>query len=397
MTVRGIATPEEVKQGLVSDVYFLRAHEVIAAEGADSRVTAEFSAGHLPSGYAWGIVTGIPDCLAILQDKPVDAWAMPEGTVLAAGEPVLTITADYLTFGALETALLGLLCHSSGVATRAARCKLAADGRTVLSFGARRVHPCVAPMVEYNAFLGGCDGVAMVRSARELGIEPMGTMPHALVILLGDVVRAALAFDRHVDQAVPRIALVDTFEDEKRESLRVAEALGDRLAGVRLDTPSSRRGDMVEILREVRWELDLRGFHAVRLFLSGGLDEGTIPPYNPYVVGYGVGTAISNAPVVDFAMDIVEVDELPTAKRGKRSGKKQVWLCPSCGSRTLRPWNAPQSRCPCGAATQGLLQQVMRSGAPVLDEIPPDGIRHHVLEQLSGPAGRWLDRAAAHC
>ncbi len=394
--MRGIATPEEVKQGLVSDVYFLRAQKVIAAEGADRLVTAEFTAGHLPTGYAWGIATGIADCVSILQDVPVDVWAVREGSVFGPGEPVLTITANYLAFGALETALLGLLCHSSGVATRAARCKLAADGRTVLSFGARRVHPCVAPMVEYNAFLGGCDGVAAVRSATELGLEPVGTMPHALVILLGDVVKAALAFDKHVEQTVPRVALVDTFEDEKRESLRVAEALGNRLAGVRLDTPSSRRGDLIEILKEVRWELDLRGFQAVKLFLSGGLDERTIPLYNAYVEGYGVGTAISAAPVVDFAMDIVEVDHLPTAKRGKRSGKKQVWLCRSCGTRSLRPWNAPGSRCSCGAPMHGLLYQLMRGGSRVQDETPPDETRHYVLEQLAGPARGWLERAAAH-
>jgi nicotinate phosphoribosyltransferase len=395
--MRGIATVDEVRQGLVSDVYFLRAHDIIEAEGADKKVTAEFTAGHLPQGYSWGVVTGLADCLSVLEGRLVDAWAMPEGTLFGPGEPVFTITGPYLTFGVLETALLGLLCQGSGIATRAARCKLAAEGRTVLSFGARRVHPCVAPMVELNAYLGGCDAVAVVRSAKELGIDPVGTMPHALVILLGDVVRAVEAFDRHVDSNVPRIALVDTFEDEKTESLRVAEALGTRLAGVRLDTPSSRRGNLAEILREVRWELDLRGHRYVKIYLSGGLNEASIPLYNRYVQGYGVGTAISNAPVVDLAMDIVEVEGHPLAKRGKLSGKKQVWLCRECGARRVLPSDHKEPGCPCGSAMEGLLTRVMAGGAPVLEQAEANEIRRHVLEQLSGSARRGLERAPAHC
>ena len=126
----------------------------------------------------------------------------------------------YTDFGALETSMLGLICQASGVATKAARCKKAADGRPVISFGARRMHPVIAPMVERNAFVGGCDGVSVIKSAEMIGEEASGTMPHALILLMGDTVTAARAFDEVIDKAVKRIVLVDTFNDEKVEALR---------------------------------------------------------------------------------------------------------------------------------------------------------------------------------
>jgi len=116
------------------------------------------------------------------------------------------------------------------------------------------------------------------------------------------------------------LSLIDTFNDEKFEAIRCAEALGERLTAVRFDTPSSRRGDMVELLREVRWELDIRGYKHVKLFVSGGLDEYEILQLNEVADAYGVGTAISNAPTINFAMDIVEIEGKPIAKRGKMAG-----------------------------------------------------------------------------
>ena len=105
---------------------------------------------------------------------------------------------------------------------------------------ARHVHPSVADQMDYASVVGGCIGASTPAGARLAGLSPTGTMPHALVLIFGDTVRAAQAFDRHIDPDVPRIVLVDTFKDEAEESLRVAEALGERLWGVRLDTPSER-------------------------------------------------------------------------------------------------------------------------------------------------------------
>src|SRR4029434_3889837 len=96
------------------------------------------------------------------------------------------------------------------------------------------------------------------------------TSPHALCLMVGDTVDALRAFHEVVEPKVRRVALIDTLQDEKFEALRVAEALGQDLYAVRLDTRSSRRGDLYRILEEVRWELDLRGFDHVRLVASGG-------------------------------------------------------------------------------------------------------------------------------
>jgi nicotinate phosphoribosyltransferase len=116
--------------------------------------------------------------------------------------------------------------------------------------------------------------------------------------------------------------LCDTWCDEKAESLRAAEC---GAAAVRLDTPRSRRGNMRAIVEEVRWELDTHGHKEVKIFLSGGVTREDVILYRDCVDAFGVGGAIANAPVIDFAMDIVEIEGKAKAKRGKRSGVKQVY------------------------------------------------------------------------
>ena len=181
-----------------------------------------------------------------------------------------------------------------------------------------------------------------------------------------------------------RVALIDTFSDEKFETLRVAEKLGKNLYAVRLDTPSSRRGSLLNILKEVRWELDLRGYQHVKLFTSGGLDESSIIELTEVADAYGIGTAISNAPMLDFSLDIVEIDRKPIAKKGKPSGRKQVWRCKQCLNSRVVPWqHHPQESCMCGSEFELGLKSKIQDGV-VQDESPsPQGIRNYVIEQLS--------------
>ena len=254
-----------------------------------------------------------------------------------------------------------------------------------MSFGARRMHPALAPVIDRCAYIGGCDGVSVVLSAELLGLEPAGTMPHALILMLGDVGEAIRRFDEIVDPKVARVALVDTFCDEKAESLRAADAIGKKLAAVRLDTPGSRRGDMAKILEEVRWELDLRGFEHVKIMVSGGLDEYEILKLNEFADGYGVGTSIANARTVDFALDIVEIEGKPVAKRGKKSGRKQVLRCNDCFATLVGPHSYPQSHlsCPCGGARRDLLRPAIRDGSIVAEAKPELQVRQFVLDQLS--------------
>ena len=267
-----VATPEQIKAGQVTDVYFQRTAAILDAKGLDAYVRAEFTAKSLPAKWEWAIFAGLAEVTYLLDGIGVNVRAMEEGALFRSLEPVLEIEGSYREFGVYETAVLGLLCQASGIATRAARCRLAAGSdRRLISFGARRMHPAIAPMIERAAYLGGCDGVAVVASAELLGTEPVGTMPHALVLLLGDTVRATQAFHDVIDKNVPRISLIDTFHDEKFAALEVAEALGSDLTALRLDTPGSRRGDLREIVDEVRWELDLRGYEDIEIFVSGGI------------------------------------------------------------------------------------------------------------------------------
>jgi nicotinate phosphoribosyltransferase len=148
-------------------------------------------------------------------------------------------------------------------------------------------------------------------------------MPHSLVLIFGDTVRAAEAFDRHLGADVPRIVLVDTFKDEAEESLRVAKALGDRLYGVRLDTPSERGRVTPDLVREVRARLDLAGYGHVKIIVSGGLTPDRIRTFKEAeapVDSYAVGSYISGATPIDFTGDLKEIDGQPIAKRGRIPG-----------------------------------------------------------------------------
>ncbi|MEW5803790.1 MAG: nicotinate phosphoribosyltransferase [bacterium] len=331
-----IATEDEIKAGAVTDVYFQRTEQILRQKGIDQQVVAEVTMKDAPSGWNWGVLAGIEEAARLLEGLPIDVCAMAEGTLFGVEQPVLTIEGKYLDFLKYETSLLGLLCQASGIATKASRCRKAAGERILASFGARRMHPAIAPMIERSAFIGGCNGVAVTKSAELIHEEPVGTMPHSLILLIGDTVAASSAFHEIIDPKVNRVALIDTFCDEKEEAIRVARQLGQNLFAVRLDTPSSRRGNMRHILEEVRWELNLRGFQQVKLFVSGGIDEYKILELNPVADAYGVGTYISNAPVSDFALDIVEVAGQPLAKRGKKSGRKTLLRCPQCFQTYIR-------------------------------------------------------------
>ncbi|MBI5097036.1 MAG: nicotinate phosphoribosyltransferase [Nitrospirae bacterium] len=379
---------DDIKAGRTTDVYFDRTIRILKAKGIDKWVKAEFIAKNFPDEWEWGVFAGIEESLSLFEGMKINVRAMPEGTLFKTYQPVLEIEGMYTDFGLFETAILGFLCQASGIATKAARCKKAAGERGVISFGARRMHPSIAPMVERSAYIGGCDGVAVVMSGELIGEDPMGTMPHALVILMGNSVEATKAFHEVIEPKVKRVALVDTFGDEKFESIAVAEAMGDKLYGVRLDTPASRRGNFLRILEEVRWELDIRGYRHVKLFVSGGLDEDKIVELNPLVDAYGVGTSISSARVIDFAMDIIEVEGKPLAKRGKMSGSKRVLRCDSCYQFRMIPYEDPKpqsqvSKCDCGKVFKDILLPVVEDGKIVGKRPSTRKIREYVLRQLA--------------
>ncbi|CUX76792.1 Nicotinate phosphoribosyltransferase [Thermococcus chitonophagus] len=376
-----IASEEDIKAGKTTDVYFIRTKKILEAKNIHKKVLADVTTTSLPKNWKWGVLVGVEEVAKLLEGLPVNVYAMPEGTIFHPYEPVLQIEGYYEDFGIYETALLGMLSQASGIATAALRIKIAAKFKPVYSFGIRHMHPAIAPMIDRAAFIGGCDGVSGVLGAEMIGEKAVGTMPHALIITVGDQVKAWKYFDEVIEEEVPRIALVDTFYDEKVEAVMAAEALGKRLFAVRLDTPSSRRGNFRKIIEEVRWELNVRGYDWVKIFISGGLDEEKIKEIVDVADAFGVGGAIASAKPIDFALDIVEVEGKPMTKRGKLSGRKQVYRCEN-GHYHVVPANKKLEKCPvCGAEVEPLLKPIIENGEIVAEFPKAREIREYVLEQ----------------
>ena len=307
--------------GDTADVYFHRTLSVLRGEGINPVVAMEF----FPARS--GILCGIREVKAlltkVLPEHSREVWAMGEGQPVQAKEVALRVKAPYASFGLYETAICGILSSCTGWATAAREVVDTAQGIPVFSFGARHVHPNIAGVMDYAAVVGGCVTCSSVLGARLADVVAAGTMPHSLILVMGDTVKATVAFDKHMPQDVPRISRVDTFKDEAEESLNVARALKDRLKGVRLDTPGERGSVTVDLVKEVRARLNLAGFSHVEVVVSGGLSLERIRAFveqGAPVDAFGVGGAITSAPPNDFTGDIHEVEGKPTAKRGRIPG-----------------------------------------------------------------------------
>lgn len=320
MTHPGFPIQPNVISGDTADVYFARGQSVLASAGLDPTVTMEVFPGRD------GLLCGADEAIQLLGQVlggRGEVWALGDGDPVARKEVALRIRAPYSAFGLYETAYLGILASQTGWATAARRIVEAAHPVPVLSFGARHVHPHVADRLEYASIVGGCATGATPAGTRLAGKSPSGTMPHAMVLIFGDTLEAVEAFDRAVPAEVPRVALVDTFRDEAEEAVRVARAMGDRLWGVRLDTPSERGRVTPELVKEVRARLDQAGFPGIKIVVSGGVDLERIELFKREgapVDSYGVGSAISSAPPIDFTADLKEIEGKPIAKRGRIPG-----------------------------------------------------------------------------
>lgn len=384
-----IPNDDEIKSGLTTDYYFVNVESILDGEGINPRVAMEVYTRYLPFTDNWGIVSGIYESLKLLEDVPVNVWAMDEGELFLtsktdiAYEPVMRIEGRYRDFARYETALLGFLCSFSGISTKAARMRyLAGPEKVLLSFGTRRAHPALAPMIERGAFIGGFDGFSNVLGAELLGKQGSGTMPHSFILLYDDPRKAWLAFDKYIKPEIPRIALVDTYYDEKTESIMALETLGKRLYGVRLDTPGSRRGDWRKIVEEVRWELDQRGGRNVKIIISGGIDEADIAAMNDVVDGYGIGTSVADAPTIDFNMKVVEVESdgkmIRKSKRGDISGIKETYRNYDAGSDII----LPEERSPPEGYVK-LMKQWISEGKVIREFEGIEEVRDRVMKRIS--------------
>ncbi|MCL4444250.1 MAG: nicotinate phosphoribosyltransferase [Candidatus Thermoplasmatota archaeon] len=386
MTARkfNVATDEEISTCQASDVYFERSISSIEKISGSEKVVSEVTvSGPLDT---WINFSGLDEVINLLQGKNVDLYAIPEGTVLNPRDPKGTpvpfawIEGDYSEFGKCETSILGFLCQSSGISTKSSKIRLAAGDAKFYSFGIRRMHPALSPMIDRAAFIGGADGVSGILGAEVIGERPVGTMPHALSLLLGD----HDAWESVVKSSPPgsRTVLIDTFSDEKFAALKAAETFPE-IDYIRLDTPSSRRGSFPAIVREVRWELDLRGYSRVKIMVSGGLDENSVMELRKAGAdAFGVGTSISAAKPFDFAMDIVEIAGKSGTKKGKFSGRKDVLRCGSCNSLRVVPFGQGNLQCTCGGEMKTLMKKYLSGGIVTGQYDTPRKIRERSLNEL---------------
>ena len=270
-----------------------------------------------------------------------DVFAVPEGTPVFADEPVLRVEAPLAQAQLVETALLNLICYSSLVASNAAEVRLAAGDRRVLEFGARRAHgPDGALTASRSAYLGGVDATSNVEAARHFGIPVAGTQAHAWVMAFPSELESFRAYaDTFPNGCVLLVDTYDTLAVGVPNAITVAtemRARGQELAGVRLDS-----GDLADLARGARGQLDAAGFHDVEIVASGDLDARTVASListDAPIDSFGVGTALVTArqdPTISGVYKLALIGTSDVAKRSATAGKttspgrKQVWRTPA--------------------------------------------------------------------
>lgn len=310
------ASHEEILSGATTDIYFLRTLDILKEMGLDNTiVTAEI----FPRKS--GVFAGIEEVKNILKDKDIEMWSLDEGEEFNPKDTVIRIKGPYNEFAIFETVILGALASSCGWATAAKEVKEACGDKNFLCFGARHVHPSVAPVMERSAVVGGATGASCILAAKLLNIQPSGTLPHAAMLIAGDTAKIAEVYDKVMPESHSRTVLIDTFKDEVEESLRIADLLGENLYGIRVDTPSERGGVTPGLIKELRCKLDIAGHKHVKIFVSGGLTPEKIRILSDAGAdSFGVGSYISAASPIDMTMDIKEVNGKSVAKRGRIPG-----------------------------------------------------------------------------
>ncbi|MFI8403785.1 nicotinate phosphoribosyltransferase [Streptomyces sp. NPDC085463] len=310
--------------------------------------------------------------------------AVPEGRIVLAGEPLLEVTAPLPQAQLVETYLLSLLCHQTAVASKAARCVLAAAGRPLVDFSLRRTHgPEAGVQAARLCALVGFAGTSNVAAAHRYGIPAAGTMAHSYIEAFGSEEEAFRAFAR--THPGPVTLLVDTYDTDRGVATAARVFTDLRLGprcGIRIDS-----GDLGARARRARAALDGAGLADVRIIASGGLDEYGVDtlvreeaPIDAYAVGTKVGTA-ADAPYLDMAYKLVEYDGRPVMKLSSAKvtapGPKQVFRGPGFHDVVALAHEEPPG------GTEPLLRTVMRAGLRTEPPDTPAAARERFEEDLA--------------
>jgi nicotinate phosphoribosyltransferase len=311
-----------------------------------------------------------------------DVWAVAEGTIVYANEPILELTAPIPVAQLVETYLLNAVTLHTTMASKAARYVVAAEGRDLVDFALRRTHGIEAAMaVTRTTAIAGFAATSNVEGARRMALRPAGTMAHSYVESFGDELEAFRAFAE--DFPGRPTFLVDTYETigGVRAAIEVIRERGlEDVAGIRIDS-----GDLDGLSRGARALLDEAGLDRVRIFVSGGLDEREVSvlvragaPIDAFGVGTQMGVSF-DAPCLESVYKLVRYDGRPVVKlsTGKRTlpGEKQVWRGPGGDLLGLREEDQPG---------EALLTQVMSGGTRVGDAGTIELAHARFVRELAG-------------
>ena len=438
------ARSDASRSALLLDLYQLTMLQAYQGAGMHAQASFELFFRRLPARRSFVMAAGLEPVLAWLESltfqphelewlantgqfRPAlidhlsrfrftgDVSAVPEGTIVFPGEPILRITAPIDQAQLVESRVLNLMHAHSLMATKAARCVLAAGGHSLIEFGLRRAHGAEAAMIAARAALiAGFDATANVLAGMHDGLALAGTMAHSFVQAHD---AEALAFE-HFGHANPgNVAFViDTYDIEQGTHRAVAAAHELARSGIVLQAVRIDSGDLVAASRRVRRILDTAGLRQVRILVSGDLDEWRIAalrashaPIDAFCVGTALSTS-ADAPSLDFAYKLVEYDGRGCSKRspGKATlpGRKQVWRrydaqglidadvlaladepAPAVGTSACAltgSAHAPAGASPAlpGMAWQPMLLPVMHDGRRLREAPSIDAIRSHAAAQL---------------
>jgi nicotinate phosphoribosyltransferase len=338
---------DRIREGYYSDAYFVHTKALLEADGHHPRVTMQVFQKHD------SLLGGVDEAIAVLKlcagkvgpdGEWINGWeelvvhALHEGDRIAPRETAMTIEGDYSLFAHLETVYLGCMARRSLIMRNVAEVVEAARGKPIFYFPARHDHWLVQTGDGWSAHVAGAIGVSTDAQASWWGGRGIGTVPHGLIAAYaGDTVLASLKFADRYAADMNITVLVDFENDSVRTALAVAEALGPRLWGVRLDTSEQlvdrsleaererERGVSPRLVEKVRGALDAAGFNNVRIVASGGFNARRISEFEAAGVAvdaYGVGSSLIRGEN-DFTADVVLLDGRPVAKVGRAYAPNQ--------------------------------------------------------------------------